>query len=335
VTTGVAAGIVTYNSRGHLAQCLDALRAQSRPPAEILVWDNASADDSAALARGRGARVEVSARNVGFAAGANELIRRASTPYFLLVNPDAYLAPDYVERLLAAAEADPRIGSLTGKLVRPAAPGDPFVLDSAGHVFHKNRYPLNRGSDEVDRGQFDTLEEVFGVCAAAALYRRAMLDDVRLGEAYFDPGFFMYLEDVDLDWRARLRGWRAVYVPGAVAVHHRGHQGKRRTRNPTVLRHSLKNRYLMLVRNDRLGDIVRDLPTILVMDLLRIADYALSHPSALRGFLDLIPLLPAALASRREIQRRRTLPGGAFRCWLPAYPYWSRLRHLLRDLAAG
>jgi GT2 family glycosyltransferase len=332
VAPSVTAGIVTYNSRGHLERCLEALRAQSRPLAEILVWDNASADDSADLARARGARVELSPRNLGFAAGANELIRRVTAPYFLLVNPDAYLAPDYVERLLAAAEADPRIGSLTGKLVRPAAPGGPIVLDSAGHVFHRNRYPLNRGSDEADRGQYDTGEEVFGVCAAAALYRRAMLDDVRLGEAYFDPAFFMYLEDVDLDWRARLRGWRAVYVPAAVAVHHRGHQGKRRTRNPAILRHSLKNRYLMLVRNDRLGDLVRDLPTILAMDLLRVADYALSHPSALRGFLDLVPLLPAALASRRQIQRRRTVAGRELRRWLRPYPYRSRLARLLADL---
>src|SRR5262249_54001435 len=98
-TPAGTAGILTYNSRGQLERCLDALRAQSPPLADILVWDNASADDSASLARARGARVEVSARNLGFAAGANELIRRVTTPYFLLVNPDAYLAPDYVERL--------------------------------------------------------------------------------------------------------------------------------------------------------------------------------------------------------------------------------------------
>ena len=67
---------------------------------------------------------------------------------------------------------------------------------------------------------------MFGVCAAAALYRRAMLEDVRLGDDYFDSTFFVYLEDVDLDWRARLRGWKAYYVPDAVAEHERGAQGR-------------------------------------------------------------------------------------------------------------
>jgi GT2 family glycosyltransferase len=334
VTAPIAAGVVTYNSRDHIERCLDALRAQSVPLAEILVWDNASADDSAALARSRGARVQPSARNLGFAAGANELIRRATAPYFLLVNPDAYLAPDYGERLLAVAESDPGVGSLTGKLVRPNATGGPVVLDSTGHVLYRNRYPLNRGSDEVDRGQYEATEEVFGVCAAAALYRRAMLEDVRIGDAYFDPAFFMYLEDVDLDWRARLRGWRAMYVPAAVAVHHRGHQGKRRTRNPAVLRHSLKNRYLMMARNDRFRDVIRDLPAILVMDLLRVTDYALTHPTALRGFLDLPPLLPQALADRRAIQGRRRLGSAGLRPWLRPYPFRARLRGILRDLAS-
>jgi GT2 family glycosyltransferase len=209
------------------------------------------------------------------------------------------------------------------------------VIDSAGHVLYRNRAALNRGENEPDHGQYDAAGEVFGVCAAAALYRRAMLEDVRIGEGeYFDSRFFAYLEDVDLDWRARLRGWKAYYVPGAIALHERGHKGKRRTKHAAVLRHSLKNRYLMVLRNDRWIDLVRDLPAIAAMEALRLVDYALTHPSALRGYLDLVPLLGHAAASRRAIQRRRAVEPAAIRGWLQPYPFRQKLREALRRAPA-
>ena len=326
----VSVGIVTYDSAPDIVRCLQAVRAQSPLPAEVLVWDNASADGSVELARGLGATVIVSAVNIGFAAAANELIRRTRSPYVLLLNPDASLAPDYLEQLCGVAESDPRIGSLTGKLVRPGPFGGPRVLDSTGHVLYRNRWARNRGETEPDRGQFDEAGEVFGVCAAAALYRRAMLEDVRVGDEYFAESFFAYLEDVDLDWRARLRGWKAYYVSSALAAHDRGHKGKRRTVHAGVLRHSLKNRYLLMLRNDRVPDLLRDGPAILALEALRVVDYALSHPSALRGYLDLIPLLGPALAARRAIQSRRTVPPAAMRSWIRPLPVAAGLRGLFR-----
>jgi GT2 family glycosyltransferase len=311
-------GVVTFASASHIGQCLEAVRAQTSAPAEVVVWDNASRDGSPDLARRHGARVLASPTNVGFAAAVNELVRATSAPYLLLLNPDATPAPDYLERLVAAAEADAGIGSVTGKLVRPATPEGTVVLDSTGHVLYRNRHAVNRGENEPDRGQYDRPGEVFGVCAAAALYRRAMLEDVRLGDEYFASAFFAYLEDVDLDWRARLRGWKAWYEPAAVCVHARGHRGKRRLVHPWVLRHSLKNRYLLMLRNDRLGDVLRDLPGIVALEVLRFADYALARPSALRGYLDAARLLRQTLAARRAIQGGRRASPDDLRRWLAA-----------------
>lgn len=325
----VSVAIVTYNSASQIAGCLATVLAQSLPPAEIVVWDNGSSDDSAARARAMGAEVLACDRNLGFAAGANAVIRRTTAPYVLLLNPDAYPAADYLARLHEAAESDPRIGSATGKLVRVPTGDGPRLIDSAGHVFYRNRTALNRGENEPDLGQFDEPGEVFGVCAAAALYRRAMLEDVRVGEEYFAGAFFAYLEDVDLDWRARLRGWRAWYVPAAVAVHERGHKGKRRMKHTAVLRHSVKNRYLMMLRNDRLGDVLRDLPAIAGIEILRLLDYALTQPGALRGYLDLPGLIRPALAARRQIQARRTVDARAVRRWLRPYPLRAKLREAL------
>lgn len=326
----VSVGIVAYNSARDLGACLEAVRGQTLPLGEVVVWDNASTDGSAEVARAGGATVVVSGENLGFAAAANELVRRTAGPYLLLLNPDASPMPDYLERLVSAAESDPRIGSVTGKLVRPAAGAGLPVIDSAGHILYRNRSALNRGENEPDRGQYDTAGEVFGVCAAAALYRRAMLDDVRIGEEYFDSRFFAYLEDVDLDWRARLRGWKAYYVPGALALHERGHKGKRRMKHVAVLRHSLKNRYLMMLRNDRWVDLARDLPAIAGMETLRLLDYAVTHPGALRGYLDLVALLGHVVASRRAIQGRRMAAAGAIRAWLQPYPFRQKLREVLR-----
>ena len=256
MTENVSVCVITYNSESQVRRCLEALDAQTRKPADLLVWDNASADRSAAVAEQQGARVVRASENVGFARAANELIRRSATPYVLLLNPDAYLHPHYIEGLEQAAESDRTIGSVTGKLIRSAGSVKTRVLDSTGHVLYRNRVPANRGANELDRGQYDTAGEVFGVCAAAALYRRAMLEDVRVGDEYFDSTFFAYLEDVDLDWRARLRGWKAYYVPAAVAEHERGHKGDRRRQSVRELRHSLKNRYLMMLRNDRAADLL-------------------------------------------------------------------------------
>jgi GT2 family glycosyltransferase len=326
----VAVGVVSFNSAPDLPRCLATVRAQTVPPAELLVWDNASHDGSAELARASGAHVVASPANLGFAAAANALVRGTSAPWLLLLNPDAWLAPDYLERLAAAGERDPRIGSLTGKVLRPPEGDGPPLIDSAGHVLYRNRTALNRGENEPDRGQYDIAGEVFGVCAAAGLYRRTMLEDVRVGDEYFDSRFFAYLEDVDLDWRAQLRGWTAWYEPSAVAYHARGHRGKRRMRHAGVLRHSLKNRYLLMLRNDRLADWLRDLPVILGMEALRAADYAVTHPSALRGYWDLVRLLGHAVASRRAIQRRRRVGPAAVRRWFAPYPYRQKLREALR-----
>ncbi len=166
------------------------------------------------------------------------------------------------------------------------------------------------------------------ICAAAALYRRAMLEDVRVADEYFDSRFFAYLEDVDLDWRARLLGWTAYYVPAAVAYHERGHKGKRRMKHAGVLRHSLKNRYLMMLKNDRFADLLRDLPAIVGMEALRALDYAVTHPGALRGYADLVRLIGPALRSRRAIQGRRRVAAPALRRWMAPYPFRRKLREI-------
>lgn len=319
--------VINFNHARFLPGCLASLETQSFRDFEVTVYDNRSTDGSREwLGRSRWVgRVVGLGANLGYAAAANIGIRQSRAPLVLILNPDVTLGESFVERLVGAAEARPAAGSFTGKLLR-FGEGRERIIDSTGHLLLRNRWALNRGEGEVDRGQYDEPAEVFGVCGAAALYRRAMLEDVKVGNEYFDETFFAYLDDVDLDWRARLRGWKAWYVPTAVAFHERGHKGRPWTRNPAVLRYTLRNRYLMLLRNDRARDVVRDLPAVLAMEVLRFADYLLTQPRALRGYTDLLRLIPHVLAERREIQGRRTAPPRELRRWLHAYPYGQKLR---------
>ena len=121
-----------------------------------------------------------------------------------------------------------------------------------------------------DHGQYEASEEVFGVSGAAPLYRRTMLEDVQVNGETFAESFFAYLEDVDQDWRARLLGWKAYCMPPeAVTSAERGYKGGDRRRDVWILRHSVKNRYLMMVRNDTLGDVLLDAWAIVPMEILR------------------------------------------------------------------
>ncbi len=322
----VAVAVINYNGRKWLPACLASLRAQVCRPAAVLLVDNASTDDSLALVRAGFPEVRIlpMGRNTGYAGGANAAIRHTVAPFLLLLNPDVELAPGFLAALLRVARARPGAGSFAGKLLRPEAGGRP-IIDSAGHVLFRNRWALNRGEGEPDTGQYDEPGEVFGVCGAAALYRRAMLEDIAVAGEAFAESFFLYLEDVDVDWRARLRGWTAYYVPTAVARHVRAYRGAGRPRDSTILRHSLKNRYLMMIRNDAAGDLARDAWAILPMEVLRTLDFLLTTPRALRGFIDVLRLLPATLEQRRLIQAGVRVPRAALRPWLRQYPYRARL----------
>lgn len=303
----VAVVIVSWNSAAFLPGCLGSLRRMRRPPAEIVVADNGSTDGTADLVRRDFPEVDLveCGANLGFCRANNLGIARTRSPYVLVLNPDTRLAADFLEQLLPAFE-DPRVGMAAGKLLR----FDGKTLDSAGQVLGRSRQPKDRGYGRIDRGQFDRDEEVFGACAAAALYRRAMLESIvdRDG-AYFDEAFFAFFEDLDLAWRARRRGWKAAYRHRAVGEHARGGTA----RGPLILRrwaallgrdseirfHVAKNRYLTILRNDTRRDYLKNAPFILARDLATAALLLLVSPGALVRLWRERRVFGEALAKRR------------------------------------
>jgi len=303
----VAVVVVTRNSARFLEGCLGSLRTLLRPPAEIVVVDSGSEDRTPEAVRRGFPDVQVveCRANVGFCKANNLGIARTTSPFVLVLNPDTRLEPGFLEELLPAFD-NPRVGLAGGKLLR----FDGRTIDSAGQELGRSRQPRDRGYGEGDRGQYDRDEEVFGACGAAALYRRAMIDSVAEGPSgFFDEAFFAFYEDLDVAWRARRFGWKAAYRHRAVGYHLRGgsSRGWDPARRWTALLgrgrdnryHLLKNRYLVILRNDTLRGYLQNLPFILARDLATLTITAVRSPGVLLRLWKGRGLFREALRSRR------------------------------------
>jgi len=251
----VSVTIVTWNSEKYLPDCFAALADQNYNDLEVIIVDNASEDGTRALLNGvqPNWRVILNDKNVGFAAGHNQAIRASHGNWVLCLNPDVVLSPNFITQIVAAGENYLDAGAFCGKLLRwDPTTGDHKTnnIDSTGIYFTPNMRHLDRGAEEIDRGQYDRPQYVFGASGAAALFRRSFIDEVSVEGEFFDEDFFAFREDGDLAWRAQVLGWKSLYVPTAVGWHVRRVTPERRKDLPLVINwHSAKNRFLMRGKN--------------------------------------------------------------------------------------
>jgi GT2 family glycosyltransferase len=317
----VTATIVTYNSEPYIRRCLEAVLAQEGVRVSVVVVDNASTDGTRAILAGFGERIQVihNERNSGFAEAQNQAIRAAGGDWVLTLNPDALLDRRFVRALVDAGERDPRAGSVCGKLLSIGADFVPFSnarLDSTGIYFTPAMRHFDRGWREPDNGHYRHAEYVFGACAAAALYRREMIEDISIDGAFFDPDFFAYREDADVAWRARLLGWRCIYTPAARGWHVRGAPfGKRSALPALVNMHSVKNRLLMRINNATPGLWRRFWFSMLARDVAVLFGVLATEPRSLAAFWHAARCLPRALRRRRWIMARRRVSDDAMAEW--------------------
>jgi len=278
----------------------------------VIVVDNGSEDATRELLRASPvpSQVHLNADNRGFAAGQNQAIGKSSGDFVLVLNPDTLLTPSFVREALMGFSTGPRVGMVAPKLVRATdafeIPRREAQIDSAGVFLTASLRHFDRGTGERDVGQYDCMERVFGPSGAAAFYSRALVNDVKVGGEFFDESFFAYREDADLAWRARLLGWECVYVPQALAYHlRRARPELGRHFDADVNRHSVKNRFLMRIKNVTPGLYARVLVPATVRDLMVIAGVATFERESLVGLVFVVRNLHRVLAARREIQSRR------------------------------
>ena len=220
----VSVTLVTYNSGRFIKRCLESVLAQRYGNKEIIIIDNASTDGTIDILEQfeDRCRIVYNDENIGFAAAQNQAIQLSSSEWVLTLNPDVLLLPNFIESMVEAGQMDAKIGTVCGKLLAISAtfdlPDTPMV-DSTGMYFTPMLRHLDRGSQEVDNGHYLNHEYVFGATAAAALYRREMIEDIAIFGEFFDSDFFTYREDADVAWRAWVLGGHCIYTPTARGYH--------------------------------------------------------------------------------------------------------------------
>jgi GT2 family glycosyltransferase len=215
--------VVTWNRRFLLGSCLQSLTRQNlNQPFEVVVVDNGSDDGSPEMVLreyGKSTifRVQLirNPDNRGFCAANNQGFAASDSEFVALLNNDAEAEPDWLRKLVSAFDGRPDVGMAASKIL---VHEDPRRIDKAGHLIYPDGQNRGRGSGELDEGQYDRVEEILWPDGCAAMYRRAMLDQV----GGFDEDFFAYADDAELGLRARIAGWKCLYIPQAVVRHHRG-----------------------------------------------------------------------------------------------------------------
>lgn len=314
---GLDVVIVTWNSAETIRRCLESVGGL-RGETHVVVVDNASEDETLAIvAELEPDRLIRNTSNLGFAAAANQGIDAGEAPWVLLLNPDAAVAEDYAEKLVAVMTPRDDVGMATGLLLRGrgASIEATNVVDSRGIRMTRSGRHLDIDAETIVR-PFPAIEEVFGVSGAAPVYRRRFLDDVRVDGEIFDSDFFTYREDADLSWRGRIFGWRAVSVASAVATHVRRVTPERRRRLPAFVNcHSVKNRFLLRIKNAGRTLLLLHLPWTLARDVVVFVATVFVERSSLAAWSWLWRNRRKVLGKRREIQARRRLDDLAIAHW--------------------
>lgn len=293
--------IVNWNSGILLEKCLQHLKMQTIQPEQIIVVDNGSTDDSLNNTYLSAEKITVLKMgvNIGFAAGNNRALEECSTEFVALLNTDAFPEKDWLERLLDAAHKNPEVAAFGSKQLYL---NNPEFIDGTGDIYHisglawRNRYGKKQNKqDSISR-------EIFSPCAAAALYRRQPIVDI----GGFDEDFFSYMEDVDLGFRLRLLGHKAVYVPAAV-VHHCGFTSTGGQLSNFAIYHGFRNSVWVFIKNMPGALLWLLMPLHIILNLISIFIFTIRGQgmTILKSKKDAILGIPKMMKKRYVIQKKR------------------------------
>lgn len=282
---------------------------QTYPALEIVVVDNGSSDGSVTRLRREYSHVKVIelGRNAGFSHALNIGIRDSSGEYVLSLNFDVTLEPDFVEALVRTLDQRPDVGWAAGAMRKLTDSGVQDSIDCNGHYLLASRYCYGYDPDHPQVSYYDAAREVFGASACAAMYRRSMLETIAVNGEVFDEDLFAYFEDIDVDWRAQHRGFRCVFTPDAKGAHMRGGTGL--SQRPEVAALLLANRFLVMLKNDELSDVLADLSPIAKRTAVDLALHARRHPRSIVLALGRVVRLAPRMWRKRRSVRSHALSG--------------------------
>lgn len=291
-----------------LAACLDSIGSQIGIASEVLVVDNGSGDGSVAYLEARDVRHIAFPENRGFAAAVNAGIKRTEAPLIYVVNVDTVTGPECLSQLTAAFEENASLGGAQPTIIQAGT--RPPRLYSTGQILLSDGRALERDAGHLSSGSAAGIEEIFGVCGAACVLSRRMVEAV----GAYDESYFAFYEDVDLNVRARASGWSFALVREARVEHIGNATWQQSVGNPDAFNVRLvaRNRLMTSIRSLP----ARSLPGVLVAELGSVVRSARRGVlwAALHGRMEAIARLPHLLVQRRSL---RSGPGiGSVDEWL-------------------
>lgn len=334
-TSKVTINIVTWNSLTYLPYCLSSIYKQTFKDFSVLIIDNASGDGTTDFIQNNYPQVRTlrNTQNLGFSKAHNQGIKLTKSPYILVMNPDIILSPNFLEIIVKAAEVQADYQSFSGKTLKFHFQPDDLrevtftdKIDSIGIQPHKNRSFTNLGENETDQGQYEQKREVFGSAGHLVLFKRTALERVSFKGEYFDEDFFIYKEDIDLAWRFQLNGLKALYLPSAVAYHHR-QADKPRQKNLKTIRQSRKaksklinfysyrNHLFLAVKNEFVSNFLFYFPLIFWYEGKKFIYLLFFEATSLKAYVSFFRLLPKMCHKRKIILKQKKNMKKLIRRW--------------------
>ena len=320
--------IVNWNGKKYLKECFDSVFSQTYSNYEVIFVDNGSTDGSAEYIEKNFPKTIIIRfdKNYGFAMpnniGIEEAFKNPDVQYIATLNNDTKVDSHWLEEFIKVAENDDQIGMCASKTLFFYTPE---LIDNTGILISSDGSGINRGYKEKDSGQYDINCEVFGACAAAALYKRKMLNEI----GFFDGDFFAYYEDIDLSWRARLAGWKCMYVHSAVVYH--VHSATGIAHSPFKSFYLQRNRFFVIIKNLPLKMAIQAIlfTPIKYLYLLNNVRLKKGHVSnykknnsvitmvsvVLKAWIDVTLYFPTMIGKRKNIQKMMCVSTKEIKSW--------------------
>lgn len=252
--------IPNYNGLQFMEPCFQALEKQNYKDFKVLVVDNGSSDGSVRWLKERGIPSVFLEENTGFSGAVNVGIKKADTPYVILLNNDTEPDENYIGGLVKAMERSPRVFSASSKMVQLY---HKELMDDAGDMYSLLGWAYQRGVGRSSAG-YNRPCRIFSACAGAAIYRREVFEKI----GGFDEMHFAYLEDIDVGYRARLAGYDNIYCPEAV-VYHVGSGTSGSKYNSFKVRLAARNNVYLNYKNMPFWQLLLNLPCLLIGILIK------------------------------------------------------------------
>lgn len=355
----ITVNYIVRNSEKYIRYFLNSLKNQTYPaqsnPADrqqkgqtlsgagkyfkVNVWDNNSTDSTREIVKNEYPEFNLleSPDNIGVWAAFEKLVNEDDSKYIICLT-DVILKEDFIEKAVNIMEQNPNSGSLQAKiyqmeLYNSGQPVKTRIIDTCGFKIFKSRKIINLGQGEEDKGQYDSLKEIFAVEGAVPIFRKESLEDCRINGHFIDPdyrtGALGYGDDLDLAWRMRLFGWKQLFSPEVIAYHDRSttkgfsknlknHLARVKERQKIDIakrRLDWRNTRFTIIKNDYTINILKDLAYIIPREIGVLGYTILFEPAVLKEFGNFIKYLPRMLKRREGIIRRAKLTHGELRKW--------------------